>query len=176
MKNPWKTVKSRVAYKNPWMTIRHDDVIRPDGKKGIYGVVETSDFVLIIPVYKKKLYLVNLYRYTTQAESWEFPSGGQITNETPQAATRRELLEETGFKPGKLVRLAYLWFAVGFCGQGFNVYLAEDCQIVTKSLDNDIARTKCFTMAQVEKMIERGIIKDSLTITAVYLYKKYLHK
>ncbi|NLF58413.1 MAG: DNA mismatch repair protein MutT, partial [Candidatus Hydrogenedens sp.] len=39
--NPWKTLGSRVVYRNPWITVREDEVIRPDGLPGIYGVVET---------------------------------------------------------------------------------------------------------------------------------------
>jgi 8-oxo-dGTP pyrophosphatase MutT (NUDIX family) len=176
MKNPWRTIKSRVAYKNPWMTIRHDDVIRPDGKNGIYGVVVKRDFVLVVPVFRKKLYLVNLYRYPVQAESWEFPEGDWELNETHQAGARRELLEETGFKPSQLVYLAHLWLAVGNSNQGFHVYLAADCKKVSNVTDIDIARIKGFTLAQVEQMIQRGKIKDSPTIAAVYLYKKYLHR
>src|SRR5260370_12789445 len=38
--NSWKTLGTRVMYANPWITVREDDVIRPDGKPGIYGVVE----------------------------------------------------------------------------------------------------------------------------------------
>lgn len=158
------------------MTIRHDDVIRPDGKKGIYGVLEKRDFVLIIPVFQKKLYLVNLYRYALEAESWEFPEGDWELKETHRSGAQRELLEETGFKPGKMIHLAYLWLAVGYSNQGFNVYLADDCRKVSNVTDIDIARMKGFTLVQLEKMIQQGKIKDSPTITAIYLYKKYLRR
>jgi 8-oxo-dGTP pyrophosphatase MutT (NUDIX family) len=176
IKNPWKTIKSRVAYKNPWMTVRHDDVIRPDGKKGIYGVVVKRDFVLVIPVYQKKLYLVNIYRYPVQAESWEFPEGDWEPNETHRAGAQRELLEETGFCPGQLVHLANLWLAVGNSNQGFNVYLADDCRKVSEVTDLDIAKVRGFTVNQLEKMIQQGKIKDSPTVTALYLYQKYLRR
>ena len=39
--NPWKTLDSKIVYENPWIRVREDQVIRPDGKPGIYGVVET---------------------------------------------------------------------------------------------------------------------------------------
>src|SRR5450756_2456063 len=38
-RNPWRRVARRVAYENPWLTVWHDDVIRPDGAPGIYGIV-----------------------------------------------------------------------------------------------------------------------------------------
>src|SRR5690606_12855077 len=43
-----KTLASTVVYRNPWMTVREDRVERPDGSRGIYGVVDKPDFALII--------------------------------------------------------------------------------------------------------------------------------
>ena len=40
-RNPWTTRASRVVYENPWITVREDDVVRPDGGDGIYGVITT---------------------------------------------------------------------------------------------------------------------------------------
>ena len=46
--NPWKTLSSRVVYTNPWITVREDQVIRPDGAPGVatnYGVGPVAGFV-----------------------------------------------------------------------------------------------------------------------------------
>src|SRR5690606_41318063 len=48
-----KTLASTVVYRNPWMTVREDHVERPDGSRGIYGVVDKPDFALIIPAEKR---------------------------------------------------------------------------------------------------------------------------
>ena len=37
--NPWTTLGSRLVYENPWIKVREDQVLRPDGLPGIYGVV-----------------------------------------------------------------------------------------------------------------------------------------
>ena len=39
-RNPWRRLSSRPIYGNPWIKVREDQVIRPDGNPGIYGVVE----------------------------------------------------------------------------------------------------------------------------------------
>lgn len=41
-------ISSRVVYRNPWMTVREDEVRRADGSPGIYGVVEKPDFALTL--------------------------------------------------------------------------------------------------------------------------------
>ena len=38
--NPWTTLSRRLVYENPWIRVREDQVLRPDGQPGIYGVVE----------------------------------------------------------------------------------------------------------------------------------------
>jgi 8-oxo-dGTP pyrophosphatase MutT (NUDIX family) len=97
MKNPWKKLSSRIAYTNPWMTIREDKVIRPDGKKGIYGLMlAPGPSVFVIALTKdKKIYLVKQFRYTFQKPSWELPAGN-AGKDKPLAAAKRELWEETG--------------------------------------------------------------------------------
>ncbi|MCB0324037.1 MAG: hypothetical protein KDD69_10705, partial [Bdellovibrionales bacterium] len=61
--NPWKRVSSRVVYQNPWITVREDQVIRPDGARGIYGVVETRIAVGVVAVTEaEEVYLVGQYR------------------------------------------------------------------------------------------------------------------
>ncbi|MBV8678543.1 MAG: hypothetical protein JO355_15380, partial [Planctomycetaceae bacterium] len=37
--NPWTTLSRRPIYENPWIALREDQVLRPDGQPGIYGVV-----------------------------------------------------------------------------------------------------------------------------------------
>lgn len=50
MHNPWKTLHSRIAYENPWLRLREDRVLRPDGHEGIYSVVELRPSVGIIAI------------------------------------------------------------------------------------------------------------------------------
>lgn len=71
----WKTLSTRIAYQNKWMKVREDGVVFPDGKKGIYGVVEKAPFITVIPLVGDKIALVEQFRYPVQAKSWEFPEG-----------------------------------------------------------------------------------------------------
>ena len=96
--NPWTKLSGRITYTNPWITVREDQVIRPDGQPGIYGVVEFQNRAIgILPVEDDgSLWLVGQYRYTLNVYSWEIPEGGCPTGEDPLHAASRELREETG--------------------------------------------------------------------------------
>ena len=94
---PWMRRSRRVAYENPWVTIWHDEVDRPDGSPGIYGVVHfAAAAVGVVVLDGDRVLLVGQHRYALEAYSWEIPEGGVPAGESPLEGARRELHEETG--------------------------------------------------------------------------------
>jgi 8-oxo-dGTP pyrophosphatase MutT (NUDIX family) len=87
-----------VAYENPWITLWHDEVDRPDGSPGIYGIVHfaAAAFGVVVLDAEDRVLLVGQHRYTLDAYSWEIPEGGVAAGELPLDGARRELREETG--------------------------------------------------------------------------------
>jgi 8-oxo-dGTP pyrophosphatase MutT (NUDIX family) len=96
--NPWQTVSTRETYANPWIRVREDQVIKPTGGPGIYGVVEYKNIAVgVIPIDEcGHTWLVGQWRYCHGRYEWEIPEGGCPAGESPTEAARRELLEETG--------------------------------------------------------------------------------
>src|SRR6266536_1922942 len=68
---------TRTVYRNPWMTVREDQIRRPDGSQGVYGVIDKPDFALVIPADRGGFWLVEQYRYTVGGRFWEFPQRTQ---------------------------------------------------------------------------------------------------
>ena len=95
---PWTRRSRRVAYENPWITVWHDEVDRPDGSPGIYGVVHFAGAAVGVVVVDPddRVLLVGQHRYALDAYSWEIPEGGAPAGESPLDGARRELREETG--------------------------------------------------------------------------------
>jgi 8-oxo-dGTP pyrophosphatase MutT (NUDIX family) len=102
--NPWTTLESHAVYENPWIAVREDRVIRPDGRPGIYGVVHYKGLAVgVLPVEDDgSVWLVGQYRYPLAAYSWEIPEGGAHPGESPEDCARRELREEAGLLAGGL--------------------------------------------------------------------------
>ena len=103
-RNPWTTLGSRTVYANPWIQVREDQILRPDGQPGIYGVVHfRNKAVGVLPVEADgSVWLVGQYRYPLGRYSWEIPEGGGPIGEDPEITARRELREETGLSAAKL--------------------------------------------------------------------------
>jgi len=95
---PWRRESRRVAYQNPWVTVWHDEVTRPDGAPGIYGVVHFEHLAIGVVAMDEqdRVALVGQHRYTLDVMSWEIPEGGGAMSETPLEAGQRELREEMG--------------------------------------------------------------------------------
>lgn len=165
-----KQLSTKIVYQNSWMKVLEDEVEFQNGHKGIYGVVDKSDFALIIPFDGKKFHLVKQYRYPTKQESIEFPQGKHEDNpdEDPYLMAQAELLEEIGFEAGELQHIGFLHEAPGYSNQGFHVYLATD--LVRKETKLDLTEAGLerleLTLQEFSQAIDSGEITDAPTISA----------
>ena len=98
--SPWRRHSRRTAYENAWIQVHHDEVTRPDGQPGIYGVVHFRNLAVGIVAVDDadRVILVGQFRYTLDRYSWEIPEGGVPFDEDPLEGARRELREETGIE------------------------------------------------------------------------------
>src|SRR3954468_6857999 len=99
---PWRRRTRREAYANAWITVWHDEVDRPGGGAGIYGVVHFENLAAgaVVLDDEDRGLLVGQHRYPLDAWSWEIPEGGVPAGESAEDGARRELLEEAGVEAG----------------------------------------------------------------------------
>jgi 8-oxo-dGTP pyrophosphatase MutT (NUDIX family) len=164
------TVRSRVVYENKWMKIREDQIRRKDGSLGIYGVVDKSDFVIIVPVQDDIVHLVQQYRYPIGRRQWEFPQGSWEAepNADPLALARGELEEETGLLAGDIREVGHLYPLYGTVSQSYRIFLATDLKPGRRDLEpeeQDLV-TRGFPLAELETMILNGTIQDAGTVAS----------
>ena len=94
---PYKVLASEPRYRNRWIAVREDRVIRPGGSEGLFGVVEMVAGSSVLAIDEDdNVHLVREFKYALGRDSLEVISGGIDEGETPLAAAQRELREEAG--------------------------------------------------------------------------------
>jgi 8-oxo-dGTP pyrophosphatase MutT (NUDIX family) len=123
---PWARHSRQTAYDNPWVTIWHDEVTRPDGSPGIYGIVHFANLAAGVVVLdgNDRVLLVGQHRYALDAWSWEIPEGGVTGAEAPLDGMRRELREETGVEAAEWIELARFHLSNSVTDEAGILYLA----------------------------------------------------
>jgi len=170
---PWRRRTRTTAYANPWIEIHHDEVDRPDGSPGIYGVVHFRNLAVgVVAVGDDgRLLLVGQHRYALDAYSWEIPEGGVPVGEPALDGARRELAEETGFEADTWRELCRFSLSNSVTDEWGVIYVATGLRpgIATPEPTEELA-VRWATVDEVIAEIDAGDIHDMITIAGVLRY------
>jgi ADP-ribose pyrophosphatase len=167
---PWLRRSRRVAYENAWITIWHDEVTRPDGEPGVYGVVHFANLAVGVLALDDtdRVLLVGQHRYALDAYSWEIPEGGVPVGETPLEGARRELREETGIEAATWQELARSHLSNSVSDELAVLYLATGLTAGEATPDGTEALDiRWLPFGEVLQMTLDGRITDALTVIAI---------
>jgi 8-oxo-dGTP pyrophosphatase MutT (NUDIX family) len=168
--NPWTTLGSRPIYENPWISVREDQVLRPDGKPGIYGVVHFKGRAVgVLPVDDAGgIWLVGQHRYTLNQYSWEIPEGGGPEGESPEETARRELREETGLSAGRLELLAVSHLSNSVSDEVAYIFRATQLTPGPSEPEGtERLQVRHVPWEEARAMLQRGEITDSMSVIAL---------
>lgn len=169
-----ETTGTRQIYENPWMTLREDTFLRPDGGEGLYGVVDKPDYALVIALDERdRLALVEQYRYPIRLRRWEFPQGTapDRAEMDPAELAVRELREETGLTAARWEHLGLLDVAPGLSSQRGHAFLATDLTAGDPDREETEADMRFAWVArrEFEEMVRGGEVTDAQSIAAYAL-------
>ena len=170
---PWLRRSRRTAYENAWIQVFHDEVVRPDGNPGIYGVVHFRTLAVgVVAVGDDgRLLLVGQHRYSLDEYSWEIPEGGVDEGESLEEGARRELREETGYEAGTWRRLCRLTVSNSVTDERGAVFVAEGLRAGEAAPEaTEELELRWATVDEVLDEIAAGDIHDVITIAGVGAY------
>jgi ADP-ribose pyrophosphatase len=173
-----KILSSKYIFKGRAINLRVDIIETADGRQTTREIVEHEDAVVVVPIdANDNVLLVRQWRTAPGKNLLEAPAGGIEKGETAKATVIREMQEETGFKPRKVVPLTGFYSTPGFSTEYLHLYLATD--LVPSRLEaEDTAGIEVVPvpLGQVKEMILSGKIQDAKSIAGLLFTLEYLKK
>lgn len=168
----WKILSSTYVHRGPWATLRADRCEMPDGRiVPAYFVLEYPNWSNAVAITEEgKILMVRQYRHAAQIVSLELPGGVIEDGEAPEAAIKREILEETGysFDEVELISTVYANPATGnnhtYC------YLAKDGKKTQlQNLDDhEEIVVEEYTIEEVKQLLAENKIAQALHCTNLF--------
>lgn len=172
----WTAQKGEPLLKTPIFDVEKRREESATGISGDYYVINATEWVTIIPVYKGEFVLVRQFRHGLGKITSEFPGGMCDVGEDPVKSAYRELEEETGFKTGKMTVLGVCSPNPAIFSNSITVCLAEDLT-PTNELHLDEDEVLTYETRPIDEVIDsfcEGEYTNAFMGTALALYMRHI--
>ena len=166
----WKVRGQQTLYQSEWMNLELADVELPDGRHLDHHVLRMQRQSVSAAILDDQAQVLMLWRhrFITDRWGWELPCGWVDPGEDPAEATRREVLEETGWEPGPLKLLLSYGADVGISDARFHLYQADGATWHGPPSDQtEAARVGWIPLGEVRELLDRGQVDEGASITAL---------
>jgi ADP-ribose pyrophosphatase len=168
---PFKILSSQIVWSCPWYRVRQDEIITPDGRPGVYNVVEKADAVWIVPVTKDgQVAMVYQYRHTVDDWCWEIPAGSVKPGSSLEETAHDELHEEVGGRTDELSYVGRFYLANGICNEVGHIFLATGITLGEPEHEAaEVMHVHRVPITEALQMARDGRISDGPTALALLL-------
>jgi len=166
---PWQIVASNERYRDPWVQVVRDEVIRPDGLPGSYCVVTLKPGVCVVAMdAEDRVHLTREFHYAVGVETVEAVSGGRDGDEPPLVAAQRELREELGLVAANWVDLGRVDPFTANVYSPTQLYLATELTRVERELEGtELIEAYPILLEEAIDRVMAGQITHAPTCTAL---------
>lgn len=171
-----RILRSRITYEGPVFSVRQDDVIEPTGLKATRELIAHPGSVVVLPVFADgRILMIRQYRHAAKQFLWELVAGRKDDGENFLQGAHRELAEETGYTAKRVRKMVDLFPTPGFLEEHMVIFLAEGLKEgVARPEEDERIESRIFTLAEIERWIRAGKIRDMKSIAGILYYAKFI--
>ena len=158
-------VDSKEVFSGKLLHVTSDSVLLENGKQAVREIIHHNGAAAVIAFDENnRLLMVRQYRYAIGQELLEIPAGKIDPGETPEQCAARELVEETGYRAGKLTELGVVYPIAAYSSETQYLFYAENLTPDKQHLDEDeFLSVEHVDFATAFDMVMNGEITDSKT-------------
>jgi len=146
-----------------------------DGAEHAREIVRHPGAVTILPLLDDgRVVFVDNYRASVRQRLLELPAGTLEPGEDPAETARRELAEETGYRPGRIEHLLTFYMSPGILDEKMVLYLATSLEAGEMSLDaGEDLRPRLCTWEEAMDLVRQGRIQDAKTLAGLLYWERF---
>lgn len=170
----WDLLSSEILFEHPFIKLSEDRVVLPSGKESTWLCLDFGGdgACVILENSEGKILLGRQYCHPPRALVFEFPGGGVGKNETPEAAARREAIEEVGVYPKNLTNIGYFLFNNRRSSAKLYVFVGKDLELREAAPEeHEQVEIAWYSVEEIDEMIRLGQIVNVNLLGAWALYK-----
>ncbi len=176
----WKTLERKKLHDCRIFDVLETSSITEDGKQGSFIQVDAPDWITVMPVVRDQMghpcfLMVKQYRHGTESLTLEFPAGTVERGEQPKVAAYRELLEETGCRPARLIKVGAVSPNPAFMMNTVTYYVAEELEYIQdQQLDEDeMIDIELVPINEVIHSMGHGYYNNAIMMAALAFYLRW---
>jgi len=170
-------VNARNVFSGRRFSVYVEEHVLPNGRRTTREVVRFPETVVILPLLDSEtIVLLKQYRAPIREWIYELPAGVVDKGEKPEETAARELIEETGYKPGRLERVYPMYLAPGYSTEKIHAFIASDLEEVgARPEEYEVIETYRVKLLDALDMIRDGRICDAKTIALIMYYYVFIY-
>ncbi len=175
----FRIVGSEVIARAGFLAITEERIEGPEPGEFTRVVVRHPGAVVVVPVDGRHALLVRQFRAAVGGALLEVPAGKRdVDGEPPEATACRELEEEIGRRPGRLVKLAEFYNTPGFCDEYTHLFAALDLEDLGSPCgegpEERAMTIERVSFSEVDDLVARGELRDAKSIIGLLLARRFL--
>ena len=128
--------------------------------------------VMLVLDERSRVLLVRQFRLPAGKNLWELPAGKIDSGEKPLQAAKRELVEETGYRARKWMKLVEYWPSPGFLSEKMHLFLATGITLGEATpMEDERIETRWFAQRELDALIRSGKIEDGKTLLGFLFWR-----
>ncbi len=154
-----------------------DEVRLPDGKTSVREWIDHPGAAAVVALFEDgTTLLVRQFRYPPRRTFLEVPAGKfDAQGEAPEEVARREMEEETGWKPGRLTPIGEAHPCIGYSNETIHFFLAESLERGEAALEEgEFLEVETLGFEEAVKKARQGELADMKTVTALFFAEAFL--